>query len=237
MRNAVTLILLLISLNAFAQETKELSNSNSQRWSISFSFGGTMLGPRGDIENAMRRDGFDRTFSFFFLSTNYPRTTVESSWTVNVKHYFKGPFALSVFFGKTDFGSTVGYAGGFATLSIENSAFIIAPVVSINEYKVIEVGIGVGPALYIIKAKETERYSDPEMSVYDQKKIGFVLDFGIRIVGIAGFFADFNFQFRKVGHVEIGPFTSEGLNAIYVLSKTSVNYDHPFFGLRFGRLF
>lgn len=234
-RNVIMVMLLLISLNAFAQENKELSSSSSPRWSISLSFGATMLGPASDIENAMRRDGFSKLSGSFFGGTiYYPYSNRELSWLAKLTYDFNPPFALSVFVGHTNFGQTVGMADIANRLSIESSTIIIAPVISISEYKFLRIGIGVGPALYIIKAKESEDFSNSLNSEYDQNKIGFIIDFGIRFFGETGIFAGLNVQFRKVGKMEIGPFTAEYLNSIEVLQRTSVKYDHPFFGLTIG---
>lgn len=231
----LTILLIVLSgREVLAQEARQPRESQLRRWSVSYSLAGTFLGPAGDIENAMRRDGFARTGnSFFGRTTVYPLTNGAPSWMVNVKYYFKSPFALSVLLGNTNFGYTAGYAGGFLTLSIENSAFVIAPVVSINEYDVLRIGIG--PSLYFISVNDEER--DPQNSTYSQTKIGFMLDIGLRITGLAGFFADLTVQYRRVGNVEIGPFTAEFLDNSAVLSKASINFDHSLIGVGIGRRF
>ncbi len=126
-------------------------------------------------------------------------------------------------------GKTCGYNSG-NHLDIDFSAYSIAPVFSYNVYDIIRIGIG--PSVYFTKAWESTYHYEGIDVEYKHTKIGFIVDFGLRIPEKTLFYFELNGQFRYAGKVEIGPFNEDSYpNA---LPKMEVTYNHGFISVGFG---
>jgi hypothetical protein len=219
----------------FSQESSNLTSSELRNWSFSFYFaiaGGDGV-TQGDIEDAMRAAEFDKRSPAFFWGSgvNHPFSSGRVSWMVGIKYYLQYPFSIGIFLSNTHLGETYGYHDQAKFINIDNSAFIIAPIISINSYDIIRIGIG--PALYFTKAWEPIGASS-KADHFKHTKIGFILDIGLRIPKETLLFGEINIQYRKVGTAVIGPFVAEYFDKIAVLPKTDVNYDHLFIGVGVG---
>jgi hypothetical protein len=237
-------LLLTLMISSFmitaspAQKTLTSGLPKIKKFSITMYMGWTKGGPCKQIEDAMITNGFNdhRGPGWFNSSgTDYPFTDrYIPSWMFGVKYYLKPPFSIGIVAGKAHLGSTHGYkieTWGHI-LYIDYTVFNISPIFSYNYYDFVRIGIG--PSLYFTKAWESS-YSPGMESVdveYEHTKVGFLIDFGLRIPKKSRFFFDLNAQYRYVGKAEIGPFNENPYRD--VLPKTEVNYSHFLISFGFG---
>ena len=235
MKIILLMILFLIPLYANSQETTNSTEIEHKYWSFSIILAGRIGGPGEDIEDAMIEAEFNKfsPASWFGSGKSHPFSKIEKlSLLVSVKRYIKPQYSISIIFGNTYLGTTHGYHDQAGYLFIDYSSSCLAPIISINLYDILR--IGTGPALYFTKAWKTSSSLNEEDESYKITKVGLMFDTGIRIPWRSAFFAEFITQYRKVGQVEIGPFTAERFNSIAELPKTKVNYDHWIIGLGLG---
>jgi hypothetical protein len=94
------------------------------------------------------------------------------------------------------------------------------------------VRIGIGPSVYFTKAWESSDHPEGVDVEYKHTKVGFLIDFGLRIPKKSRFFFELNAQYRYVGKAEIGPFNENPYRDM--LPETKVKYNHVFIGGGFG---
>ena len=228
----IQIIKRLNNLNLGIPDSTNSSEIELKYWSFSFIWLGRTGGPGEDIEDAMIEAEFNKRSpaSWFGSGRSHPFSRIEKlSMMVGVKRYINPLYSIGIFFDDTYLGTTHGYHDQAGFLFIDYSTSMLAPIVSINLYDILR--IGTGPALYFTKAWDS---LSGEKEQYEVTKVGLMIDTGIRVPWRSSFFAEFITQFRKVGQVEIGPFTAEYLNNTAELPKTKVNYDHWIIGFGLG---
>ena len=220
-----------------AQESSNSGISKIKNWSVATYLGWTIGGPCKQIEESMVIYGFDdrKEGGWFSDSHTYHPYTEhhKPSWMISVKYYMNSSFSVGIIGGKTHLGSTYGYnctnanVGG-GDINIEYALYYLSPILSFNSYDIVRIGIG--PSIYFTKAWESSDHPEGIDVEYKHTKIGFLVDFGLRIPKKSLFFFELNGQYRYVGKVEIGPFT------VYedTFPKTKVNYNHWLIGIGFG---
>jgi opacity protein-like surface antigen len=239
MKNLILSLLIIIIFlsNSSAQQIPDSDTINIKKWSVSINFGVRIGGPNVQLKEAIYEYGFDRTpqatASLFGpvqsgKEKEHPYTNTYPSLMINAKYYITGPLAIGISTGYTHLGDIHGYNTGY--LNINNSVFSISPIISLNSYDIVRIGLG--PALFFTNAF-TGNLLDPGEEKYRHKKIGFVIAFGFRIPKTTRVFFEFDFQYRYVGKADIGPFTVDNYQSA-TLPKTSVSYNHAFIGAGFG---
>ncbi|MDP8269576.1 MAG: hypothetical protein P9L97_12700 [Candidatus Tenebribacter davisii] len=235
MKILLLMALFLIPLYANSQETTNSTEVELKYWSFSIILAGRIGGPGEDIEDAMIEAEFNKfsPASWFGSGNSHPHSRMgKASFILGVKRYIKPLYSISIIFGNIYLGTTLGYHDQAGFLFIDYSSSCFAPIISINLYDILR--IGTGPALYFTKAWKTISSLNEEDESYKITKVGLMIDSGIRIPWRSAFFAEFTTQYRKVGQVEIGPFTAGNSNNMAELPKTEVNYDHWIIGLGLG---
>ena len=235
MKISMLMILICVPLYANSQETTNSIKSELKLWSFSLNIVGRSEGPGKDIENAMIDAGFGEysPASWFGDGNSHPFSRIDKSSIIwSIKRYIKPFYSIGINFGNTYLGKTFGYHNQARFLFIDYSSFTISPFISINLYDILR--IGTGPALYFTRSWKTNGASSEESEDYVITKVGYMIDTGIRIPWRSAFFVEFITQYRKVGQVEIGPFTAGINNNIAEFPKTKVNYDHWIVGLGIG---
>ncbi|MCK4360572.1 MAG: hypothetical protein KAV70_02405 [Bacteroidales bacterium] len=222
-----------------AQKHGSSGISKIKNWSVAMYLGWKIGGPCKQIEDAMVTNGFDDHKGggwFGGSGTDHPYTdNFMPSWMISVKYYLKSPFSIGIVGGKTNLGSTHGYKieNWGNNLYIDYSVFNISPIFSYNSYDIVRIGIG--PSVYFTKAWESRNHPEGVDVEYRHTKVGFLIDFGLRIPKKSRFFFELNAQYRYVGKAEIGPFNENPYRDM--LPKTEVKYNHVFisggFGVRF----
>lgn len=235
-------LLLILMISSFmitaspAQESLTSGLPKIKKLSIALYIGWYKGGPCKQIEEAMIKNGFDdhRGPGWFGGSgTDHPFTqNYMPSWMISVKYYLKPPFSIGIIAGKAHLGSTHGYKieTWGQSLYIDYTVFNVSPILSYNSYD--NFRIGIGPSIYFTKAWESSYHGEGVDVEYKNTKVGFLIDFGLRIPKKSRFFFDLNVQYRYVGKAEIGPFDEN----IYrdVLPKTKVKYNHFLISFGFG---
>ena len=94
------------------------------------------------------------------------------------------------------------------------------------------VKIGIGPAVYFTKTWESGDHMGEPDCEYKQTKVGFLIDFGLRIPKKTRFFFELNVQYRYVGNIEIGPFNEDPYRD--ELPQTTIKYNHVLISQGFG---
>ncbi|MCK4407751.1 MAG: hypothetical protein KAV44_08760 [Bacteroidales bacterium] len=222
-----------------AQESQSSDIPKLKKWSVALHLGWQIGGPCKQIEDAMVNHGFDcskRVYGWFGSSssvTHHPYSeNFIPSWMISVKYYLKPPFSIGIAGGNTHLGSTHGYkiqTWGHR-LDIDYSVIHISPIFSYNSYDIVRIGIG--PSVYFTKAWESSDHPEGVDVEYKHTKVGFLIDFGLRIPKKSRFFFELNAQYRYVGKAEIGPFNENPYRDM--LPKTEVKYNHVFIGGGFG---
>lgn len=219
-----------------AQESLTSGLPKIKKLSIAIYIGWWKGGPSKQIEDAMIKNGFDdyRGPGWFNSSgTDHPFTdNYIPSGLINVKYYLKSPFSIGIIAGKAHLGSTHGYKiEDFGhIIYIDYTVFNISPIFSYNSYDIMRIGIG--PSVYFTKAWESSYNMGGVDVEYKNTKVGFLIDFGLRIPKKSLLFFEFNTQYRYVGKSEIGPFNENPYRD--VLPKTEVNYSHFLISFGFG---
>jgi len=235
MKTLMLLILLFFSLYANSQETANILEPELKKWSFSFTLGGGFGGPCKEIEDAMIDSEFNENSPVFwgYGGKSHPHSNNDCSSLIwSIKCYIKPFYSLGINFGNTYLGKTFGYHDQAGYLHIEYSSFSISPFISINLYD--NLRIGTGPVLHFARSWKTNGSASEESEDYVITKVGYMIDTGVRIPWRSAFFVEFITQFRKVGQVEIGPFTAETYSGTAELPRTKVNFDHLIFGLGLG---
>lgn len=239
------LTILISSFMITASTAQESSNSDipkKKKWSVAMYMGWNTGGPCKQIENAMVTNGFDDHKGPGWINfgdnsgTDHPYTEhYKPSWMLSIKYYLKSPFSIGIVGGMANLGSTHGYKiEDFGErLDIDYSVYNISPIISYNSYDIVRIGIG--PAVYFTKAWESSDHPEGIDVEYKHTKVGFLVDFGLRIPKKSLFFFELNGQYRYAGKAEIGPFNENPYRD--QLGKTEVKYNHGFisggFGVRF----
>jgi len=235
-------LLLTLMISSFmitaspAQESLTSGLPKIKKMSIAMYIGWCKGGPSKQIEDAMIKNGFDdyRGPGWFNSSgTDHPyKENYIPSWMINVKYYLKSPFSIGIVTGKAHLGSTHGYKiEDFGDkLYVDYTVFNISPTFSYNSYD--NIRIGIGPSVYFTKAWESSDHPEGFNVEYKDTKLGFLIDFGLRIPKKSRFFFELNAQYRYVGKADIGPFNENPYRD--VLPKTQVNYSHFLISFGFG---
>ena len=236
------LTILISSFMITVSSAQESSNSNIpkiKKWSVVMYLGNNTGGPSKQIEDAMVTNGFDdykQGLPWYYFGgssgKDHPYTDNMLSWMISVKCYLKYPFSIGVAGGKTNLGSTHGYKieNWGNTLYIDYSVYNISPIFSYNLYNIVRIGIG--PSVYFTNAWESSNHPEGVDVEYNHTKVGFIIDFELKIPKKSRFFFELNAQYRYVGKAEIGPFNENPYRDI--LPKTEVKYNHVFIGSGFG---
>jgi len=235
MKLLILTFLLLIHLSLNTQVTENTVESELKLWSFSCAAAGVSKGPLKEIENVMEETGFGEYSPGFWGwgGSSHPYSRLrKASFIWCLKRHIKPLYSIGINFGNTDFGETVGYHDQAGHLFIDSSVFSISPFISLNYYDILR--LGAGPAFHFARSWKTSGSSTEESEDYVITKVGFTIDTGIRAPWRSTFFVDFITQYRKVGEVEMGPFTAEFVNEIAEFPKTKVNFDHWIFGLGIG---
>lgn len=213
------------------------------RWILSLSLGANFGGPSKAIEKAMDASGFgvDRGGGESFFgrtsSKEYPRSRPVFGETLGLYYMFKSPFALGVFVGYAQ-GETNGryyhipedtpWGGTEIYLDVNYSILTFAPLISVQAswFK-----FGVGGAIH-----HTSTYPSRGGGRKDKYwKFGLLLDSGL-IIPFKGrpFFFELILQYRSIGKIEVGPFTSTAGDDSATFPVSRVNYSHFFLGAGVG---
>ncbi len=158
--------------------------------------------------------------------------------------FVKRPFSVGVLYGRMSFGETSGYHSQAEGLVIEYGSDVIALVVlakdksvlrSFLQEELLELSIGLGPALYRTRAKNIS--SRVGLEEDKATKIGLLIDLGLKFPANGWFFATVNLQYRLAGTMKVGPHTATALfdpGVTAVLPETEISFDHFFAGLGVG---
>jgi len=233
------LISSFIITSSFAQEPQAILTPKLKKWSIGVHMGWVPGGPSKRIEEHMSNNGFDRHSSggwFGGSGRQYPYSDkFMPSLMLSIKYYLKPRLAIGMLGGISNLGSTHGYciANFGDRVHVENRLSYFAPVISYNYYDIVR--IGVGPAVYFTRTWEEGYNPEGSLAEYEHTKLGFVLDFGLRIPKKTRCFFELNMQYRYVGKLDIGPFNVDPYNP--ELPQASISFNHVMisqgFGIRF----
>jgi hypothetical protein len=232
-------ILLISSLYIaaiYAQQNSDQGAVKIKKWSITTHFGWSVGGPCIQMEDEMIHYGFDdhRSGGWFGGSgTDHPYSEHQKpSWMISVKYYIKSPFSVGISGGMSNLGTTQGYKieSWGHSLDIDFLVYHISPIFSYNVYDIVKIGIG--PSIYFTKAWESSNHVEGVDVEYKRTKVGFLVDFGIRIPKKTPFFFELNGQYRYVGKVDMGPFNENPYRD--PLPKTVIKYNHGLISAGFG---
>ena len=225
-----------IITSSSAQEPQAILTPKLKKWSIGVHMGWVPGGPSKRIEEHMSNNGFDDHSSggWFGSGRQYPYSEkFMPSLMLSVKYYLKPKLAIGIVGGISNLGSTHGYFASSGYVQVENKLSYFAPVISYNYYDIVR--IGVGPAVYFTKTWESSGHPEGIELDYRHTKLGFVIDFGLRIPKKTRCFFELNLQYRYVGSLDIGPFNVNSYNP--ELPPASISFNHVMisqgFGIRF----
>ena len=200
------------------------------------SYGGNFFGPRGDIEDALVRDGYGDDVAFLStIITKFPRSESAGSWLVAIRRNLNQPYAISLHVANIDFAETVGNKIQFRSVGVSNRGRLIAPGASTSMYGGLR--FGVGPALYFFEATAYRSSVEPAGGQYNHTRLGALIDVSLETPLHRRFFFESRLQFRLVGSVDNGPFTAQSSVGTETLNATSVNYGHVFLAIGLGGRF
>ncbi|NQT77965.1 MAG: hypothetical protein HQ565_09645 [Bacteroidetes bacterium] len=221
----------IITLSS-AQEPQATVTPKLKNWSIGLHMGWIPGGPSKRIEEHMSNNGFDRQSSrgwFGGSGRDYPFSDrFLPSLMLSVKYYLKPKLAIGMVGGILHLGSTHGNIGDY--VHVENKLSYFAAVISYNYYDIVR--IGVGPAVYFTRTWEEGFNIEGSLAAYEHTKLGFVIDFGLRIPKKTRCFFELNIQYRYVGKLNIGPFNLDSYNP--ELPQASVSFNHVMISQGFG---
>ncbi len=219
-----------------AQKTEISDTLKKKNWAVAMYLGWKIGGPCKQIEDAMVTNRFDDYKGggwFGGTGTSHPYTDhIKPSWMISANYNLKSPFSIGIVGGKTNLGCIHGYKiETFGhPLDIDFSVINFSPIFSYNLYDILRIGIG--PSVYFTKAWESSYHAEGVDVEYKHTKVGFLINFGLRIPQKSLLFFELNCQYRYVGKAEIGPFNENPYRD--ALQKIEVKYNHAFIGGGFG---
>ncbi len=207
-----------------------------RKWSISTVSGLTRMGAYLAIEDAMEKSHFDIDVNPLSLfrerdPIEYPQTSGRLSVMLGAKRRLSNKFSVEIISGISHCVTTGnhGYAG---KLTIHNSVVSLAPIFSINFTSYDNSWFGIGPSFNYIKTwKSPENDPGEPEEQYSKVKAGIILDLGFRIPDQSPWFIQFDIQYRYMGRIEVGPFSSGRLAAI---PEFKANCSHIILGIGAG---
>lgn len=94
--------------------------------------------------------------------------------------------------------------------------------------------LGIGPGLYFAKAQRTSYLSysfSSEEKRFNRTSLGLMVDTALTFPRRTQFFCVLNLQYRKVGQVDMGPFTAGLFPPGAILPQTKVDFDNNMLSL------
>ncbi len=213
---------------------------SQRRWRLTLSSGNCSRGPVGDIEQAMRRDGFDDTSpgGWFGGPVDHPFSNtgfgaIGIPWTMELSYTLKRHYNLALLLTQTPMGETIGYRRNPGLgLVIKYDVTTISPMFIYTPNGIMRLGIG--PAWVIYKI---EHDSGEKISYREQKgRPGAVLQASLLYPTHTRFFLKADFQYRWIPGETFGPIPtqSEYYEVSLPLNKFTANFSHTYFGLGIG---
>lgn len=231
---------LLVAQPLAAQATKGLDNA---RWHLSLYAGTTSSGPAADLRQAFTREDYNETASCGYLSCvdkTYPYSV--TGWgqtglpfTAEVRYRIVGPAEIGLMLGRTPIGETVGYH--YPTeIDMEYGVTVLAPMAGLSVSLPLptspRVSVGGGPAWYDafwtpVRDKET-------LPSGHQKVVGLIGRAGFEVPVDKGVLVGFDFQYRSVGTITVGPLALPSAVNRHDLPAMPANYDHWYASVGFS---
>lgn len=221
------------------QNTETISKpeiSFKKRISISFFGATTSSGPATQIENQMKKSGFDQTKHGGWFSSRdiiHPKSytgigQLGTPWLISLKYYYSKTIVLGAFYSENPIGMTMGY-NNFGYLDLDYSVNTIATMTWLK-YGILS--IGGGPALFFTKI--SDNYGYDENNSLDDTLTGFVFECGVTYPAYTTFYISAMAQYRLMGDILIGPFATGSHDDESIFPITEVSYNHLFIGVGAG---
>ncbi len=237
---AIALAALLITQPLAAQTARA---SNNPRWHISLYAGTNSPGPAADLRAALVREDYNQSVSCAFLGCaphTYPYSV--TGWgqtglpfTAEVHFRFVGPAELGLIVGRTPIGETVGYHYPLE-VDIQYGVTVLAPTagfsIPLPLPRTPVVNIGAGPAWY--GAFWTPFRDKNALPTGHENTVGMVAQAGFEVPVDKGVRVGFDFQYRSVGTVTVGPVPLPIAVNRHDLPAMPSNFDHWYAALGFS---
>jgi opacity protein-like surface antigen len=229
-------MLLSAAGGAFSQTPDDGSEPSPEpelkRFSLSFYVGAAKGGPNGEIESAMRANGFDAsTACWLFCSGTlaHPKSYAPEAdgGMIVAKYRLRHRFAIQLVYGDNGTGQVIGAAGSWSTLIVDHGVTTVASIVSFEEGPL---QLGLGPALYRVRVSD-----DPggNRAVASTTRLGLLADAGVQLPWNSRFFVDLRAQYRLVGSTSFGP-VETGLFDETSFPGMTVSFNHAYIAIGFG---
>lgn len=230
---AVLLGLLLVT-QPLAGQTTDRASDNA-RWHISLYAGTTSSGPAADLEAAFTREDYNESAGCVYLGCSkrtYPYSV--TGWgqtglpfTAEVRYRVIGPVEIGVIVGRTPIGETAGYHYPLE-LDMEYGVVLFAPTAGVSVRLPVplspRINVGAGPAWY--DAFWTPVRDKGALPTGHQKSTGLLGRAGFEVPVDRGVLVGFDFQYRSVGTVTVGPVVLPTAVNRHDLPAMTTNYDH-----------
>ncbi|MEJ2677629.1 MAG: hypothetical protein P8174_00980 [Gemmatimonadota bacterium] len=212
LRAAVALALLLAARPLAGQTADE--PSRDARWHFSLYVGTTSSGPAEDLEAAFTRESYNESTGCGYLGCSgrtYPYSV--TGWgqtglpfTAEVRFRVTGPVQLGLMVGRTPIGETVGYHYP-SELDMEYGVTLVAPTADVSFRLPVPLAprlhFGGGPAWY--GAFWTPVRDKATLPTGHQSASGVLGRAGFEVPVDKGLLIGFDFQYRSVGTITVGP--------------------------------
>ena len=246
MGRVFALVAMLYCMFVCAEDVRAEQQDEQRRWSVTV-FGGALerVGDF-DIGAGMMRDGFDARSpdgSFFGPGRDHPFIHNEvARWTVTASRVMSEGFALTLLYGRSDYGYSSGYHIDATYLNLKSTVDVAAALITLRDTsllerliqkEIFEARLGLGPALCFTKTENITGRGGGES--YEDTKFGFLVDVSLRAPARSRLFALGQVQYRHVGSADIGPFTAESiLGDSATMNPTTAEFNHMVFGVGVG---
>jgi len=207
-----------------------------RRWSVALGIGTTSGGPGPGLEAGMRSAGFADTLNGSGLFGAGP---IQNPFTragfgaigfpiaLDVEYRFTQTLGLSVLVARSPIGETLGYHAPQSFLFVQHAVDTLALCATVT---LGPLRLAIGPARHTVKAKLD---GSSGQDTWDRTpRLGFVASAGLRAPVRSRVYLDVAAQYRHVGEVTVGPFTSStGTIVGPSLPPTAVRFDHWYIGV------
>lgn len=183
------------------------SRSKLKRWAFSVNLAGALGGPSKGIKEAMIAANFSDIYYGFFGEVKHPLTRqseLQSTYLVNICYCITHLLCVGFELGNVDLGETAGLHSPGQDLILINSSSTMTLIFSV---KLKGFKVGIGPAFYRTKAWRDDQELGTIKKVLN--KTGLLFNFSFAFPEKSRFFVEAKAQYRIVGNVEIGPYTTE----------------------------
>jgi hypothetical protein len=227
-----------MAATAFAQPMTTLASD--RRWAVDVDLLSMSVGGATSFENGMRASHFNDTIADYASGISTPTSNNLCDGlilrrgcggelpNVEIARNLNNGWSVSVLLTRTS-GLTSGErSAALQILSLDHRVDSVGALVSIGR----RAQLGLGPALQIVRVRESAGPSGVEKPWTDHVKLGFVVRGTVAVPERSRIFFTLRAAYQFTGHIDVGPYTPQSINdKTITFPSTSTGFSYWYVGL------